>query len=374
MLVEIIASGTLLVLMIIYYYYEFMKLSNIKKSIKIRIAVTGSRGKSTTVRFLCDLFQKAGYRVLGKVTGTKPMLILPDGKTELIKRKGIVSILEQKRILLNRAKKIRPDILISEIMSVTPEYQKIETKLMITPDYYIITNIKEDHIGITGEDKNDICKVFLESAPKNSTILALEDEKKAFESTNLYTENIIFLEASKVEQYLQPGFEQTILFAKQMCRELGISDQILSQAISEYQFDEEVFFIKNLNKNTVIVNAFSANDVDSTWEIFQRIVKDYPEYKYIALFCTRTDKPERTQSWIQSFKTMKWEFDALLVLGPHFKSIKRGKYLFPLKKMTEEELLKLIYNDEKTLLFGFGNYVNSGERVVEFWNKQESSK
>jgi len=362
----------------IFYHLEAKKIVTIQEQIKIRIAVTGSRGKSTTVRFLTALFQEAGYNVLGKVTGTKPMLILPDGKTEIIKRRGIVSILEQKRVLLNRANKLQSDMLITEIMSVTPEYQKVETQQMITPNYYIITNVKNDHIGVTGDDKNEICKVFLASAPKNTIILTLEEEKDLCESTNLKTEGIIYLKKNQISEYeskinQQPGFEQTIRFGNKLCQEFGIPDQVLSSVISKFQFDEEVYFVKKLDKNKIIVNAFSANDEDSTKEIYNQLIKNYPKHKKIAIFCTRADKPERTSSWIKALRKQNWNFNILYVFGPHFNSIKRHTYSFPVKKLVINKLPELMENNENTLFFGFGNYVNSGQKIVNFWKKWESN-
>jgi poly-gamma-glutamate synthase PgsB/CapB len=377
MLIEIISSGTLLALLIIYYYLEFKRITSIKEKIGVRIAVTGSRGKSTTVKFLCALFQSAGYSVLGKVTGTKPLLILPNGQTEIIKRKGIVSILEQKKILLKRANEIKPDMLITEIMSVTPEYQKVETQLMITPHYYVITNIKNDHIGVTGNDKKEICNVFLSSAPKKTKILTLEEERPLFQSTKFDTEEIVYLkkidDMKNVEKsFFQPGFEQTIRFAIKFCQEFGISRKVLSSVISNFRFDEEVYFVKKIKKNNIIVNAFSANDVESTQEIYEKLKRDYSSHKKVAIFCTRADKPERTSSWIQALRKQDWEFDNLYVFGPHFNSIRWHTYPFPVKRLDKNKLSELMENGKNTLFFGFGNYVNSGQKIVDFWNRMET--
>ena len=372
MILTILFSGLLLILMMAYYYAEYKSVKNIQNRVKLRIAVTGSRGKSTTVRFLCFVLKKAGYSVLGKVTGTKPLLILPSGETEMIKRKGIVSILEQKRVLLRRAKEIEPDALITEIMSVTPEYQMVESKRIIDPHYYIITNVKNDHIGETGPDKESILKVFINSAPENAKIMLLEEEKPLFESSTIQNDQIIFIDNKGLEGLLkkkkyQPGFDQTIRFTKQICDELRISHEVLQDAISDYQFDEDVFFIKKISENSIGVNAFSANDIDSTKEIFSQIERDYPSHKKIGIFCTRSDKPDRTKSWMNTLKEDCWNFDQLLIFGPHFFSIKRQKYPFPIQRLSENQLSGMIEGSENTVYFGFGNYVKSGEIIANFW-------
>jgi poly-gamma-glutamate synthase PgsB/CapB len=375
-LVEILLSGALLSFLTIFYYIESRKISSIKKSIKIKIAVTGSRGKSTMVKFLCAVLTKAGYRVLGKVTGTTPMLILPDGEMQEIGRKGPVSILEQKKVLLKKAQEIKPDVLITEIMSINPEYQKVESKLLITPDYYLITNIKRDHIGVTGDNKEEIANVFLKSAPDNSRVLALESERHLLEQSINKSCNLSFINDTednineKLEK-LQPGFSNIVLFAKHICSELGIDEHVITEALSEYKFDNNVFSIKKLSEKVFSVNAFNANDVDSTHEIYNSIKIDYNDYKKIGIFCTRKDRPERTKSWIESLQKDPWDFDTVFVYGPHFNPINKRTYPFSIKKIEEKNFNEFFKRDEKKLFFGFGNYVQSGEKIVKVWNEMD---
>ena len=377
MLLEMISIGLLLGFLILFYSLEIRSISNIKKNIRIIIAVTGSRGKSTTVKLLWQLFQKAGYSTLAKITGTKPMLLLPNGDIEKIERNGIVSILEQKRVLLKRAAQIKPDVLITEIMSVTPEYQKVEAGLILTPNYYIITNVKNDHIGVTGENKKGILTVFLKSAPPDSRILAIEDEKQLYKRTGINSSNIQFLNTDDCQEYgqmekKQPGFLQSVMFAKKLCQDFGISEKIFQRVISDFKFDQEVFFKKKLKENIIVVNAFSANDVDSTKEIYHKTKAEYNNYKKVGIFCTRADKPERTKSWIDSLKKDEWDFDILFVYGTHFLPIKRRQYPFKVKKVDDTLLTDIHQVKEKTIFFGFGNYVGSGEKIVSFWNNMEN--
>ncbi|MFO7882406.1 MAG: Mur ligase family protein [Kosmotogaceae bacterium] len=376
MLTEVLVSGSLLVFLILFYHIESKIILSTKKKIKIKIAVTGSRGKSTTVKFLCAVLRKAGYRVLGKVTGTEPLLILPDGTIEKIERRGVASILEQKKVLLKKASEVNPDILVTEIMSINPEYQMVESRLLITPDYYIITNIKRDHLGVTGENKKEITEVFLKSAPVNAKILTLNSEKDLIESINTDSSNLSFLDdteeiGNNELEKKQPGFNKIVLFGKRMCEELGIAESVISETLSEYKFDKGVFSIKSIFEKVFAVNAFNANDVDSTYEIFNNIEENYKDYKKIGIFCTRKDRPERTKSWIESLQSDHWKFDSILVYGPHFLPIKRKKYPFPVDKLEETNLEKFFKRNEKTLFFGFGNYVDSGEQIVKVWNEME---
>jgi len=364
--------GLLLSALMVFYYFEHKRVVRIRKDIHSVISVTGSRGKSTTVKFLCALFQKAGFRVLGKVTGTQPLLIYPDGSCRRINRRGSASILEQKSVLLKKASIVKPEILISEIMSITPEYQKIECRNIINPDYYIITDVKDDHLGITGDNKKEIAEVFLSSAPENSKVFVLENEKGSFEPSQKRFKDIVFLQEDlkirdRLTDSVQPGFYQTLLFAKAMCEEFDIGIDLLEKTVEEYEFDDKVFFKREIGRGLIAINAFSANDVESTRYIYESFKADFEHYRKIGIFCTRGDKPDRTKQWIKSLQDDRWDFDELWVFGPNYSSIRRKKYDFSVIEINEKDFERIFSPEAETFFFGFGNFVGSGEKIVERW-------
>src|SRR5690349_10417614 len=61
-------------------------------TIQIRIHVTGTRGKSATVRLIAAAFRASGHRVVAKTTGTDPRLLLPDGTERPVRRWGAATI------------------------------------------------------------------------------------------------------------------------------------------------------------------------------------------------------------------------------------------------------------------------------------------
>lgn len=369
----LITVGLILFILTVFYYLEAYALKRIKRSIPLKIAVTGSRGKSTTVRFLCKLFKESGYKVLGKVTGSEPFLILPDGRYEQIIRKSRPSILEQKKVLMQKAKELKPDVLITEIMSVTPEYQEIESKNIIAPDIYIITNVKEDHIGVTGDDKVEIANAFIKAAPDRSKVYIPEEEADYFKESGKDIETIT--QKSHFRRYIgensQPGFFQTVRFAERIGKEKNIGSEKLVQAIRGFTFDTEVFFEKTIGGENIAVNAFSANDVESTKAIYEGLIARLDKtYELVGIFSTRSDKVNRTKQWIDSLKNDSWSFREMKVFGPHFSAIKRSRLPYNVTKLSEEDFESCFNNtQQKTAFFGFGNYVNSGEKVVNHWKE-----
>src|SRR5947209_3006146 len=87
------------------------------RAVPVRIHVAGTRGKSTTTRLIAAGLRAGGRRVLAKVTGSEPRLILPDGSEEAWPRRGPASVREQTR-LLARAAKLHADTVVVECMAI----------------------------------------------------------------------------------------------------------------------------------------------------------------------------------------------------------------------------------------------------------------
>lgn len=98
---------------------------NLKK-LKIRVNVNGIRGKSTITRLITAILKEAGYKVVGKTTGTAARILYwNQEEEEEIKRKPRgVSISEQIRVV-NKAAKVGAEALVCECMAVRPDYQKV---------------------------------------------------------------------------------------------------------------------------------------------------------------------------------------------------------------------------------------------------------
>src|SRR4030043_114997 len=84
-------------------YLERRALTRNARRIPLRVAVTGTRGKSTVTRMIAAALKEAGLPVLGKTTGSKPVLILPQGREKEITRRGLPTILEQKSFIRGAA-------------------------------------------------------------------------------------------------------------------------------------------------------------------------------------------------------------------------------------------------------------------------------
>jgi len=154
-------------LMLLWYFLEERRVSRVTRGVPIRIGVTGTRGKSSVTRLIAAALRASGRTVVAKTTGSRPMLIHADGTEELVDRPGPATILEQKK-LLALAFRERADAFVSEIMSVHPENQAVESSKILNINICAITNARVDHVEEQGGERSDVARALSMSIPRCS--------------------------------------------------------------------------------------------------------------------------------------------------------------------------------------------------------------
>jgi len=148
-----------ILIFLLFLIIEKIQLIGWINAIPLRIAVTGSRGKSSVVRLLASILREDGIKVLAKTTGAEAKYILPDGSESEIQRRGFPSIIEQVK-LLKKAARLKSDCIVAEVMSIHRENHYVESRQILKPHLVIITNVRQDHIDAMGKTKNEIAAVF----------------------------------------------------------------------------------------------------------------------------------------------------------------------------------------------------------------------
>ena len=68
-----------MILFFLYLIGERLALERSLRRIPLRIAITGTRGKTSLTRLLASILQEDGRRVIAKTTGSEAVILLPDG-------------------------------------------------------------------------------------------------------------------------------------------------------------------------------------------------------------------------------------------------------------------------------------------------------
>lgn len=126
--------------------------------IPLRILVTGTRGKSSTVRLIHAALTAGGIATLAKMTGTASRELDTSGIEHPTRRIGQVSILEMIETvhLSFRRDTPPPQAIVLECMAVSPDLIAMCADEIVKPQVTVITNALWDHLEEQGTTLQDI--------------------------------------------------------------------------------------------------------------------------------------------------------------------------------------------------------------------------
>jgi poly-gamma-glutamate synthase PgsB/CapB len=366
--------------------YERVVLNRLRNSIPLVVAVTGTRGKSSVVRMLASVLREAGDTVLAKTTGSQAQFVLPDGTTQDVPRRGIVSILEQKKVL-KKAVELRANCLVVEIMSIRPENHFVESQQILKPDIVLVTNVRRDHTEAMGETETEIASVLRLDLPPAASVYVPEEFRYLLDPPSPGVKSV---RISSVRQGCSEPLRATLKarqiteFAENLdlvasvVRDLGVPDDIVSRGIENARHDIGKFRVWTYRiggKRVFLVNAFAANDPDSTMRIYEKTRQTLAPAPalFTGLLNLRYDRPDRTVQWIEALqKNAPSHFKRLYVVGGHAHVVRRKvKTASVLTLSSPDEITNVIAEtmEEDGILFGFGNIGGAGRRLVEHWQR-----
>ena len=380
-------------LLLFYLLGERLLLARRVKKIPLRICVAGTRGKSSVTGLIAASLREAGFQVLAKTTGTKPVLILSDGQEKEIKRKGNPSLLEGKKVLKIAARH-QVNVLVSELMSIQPEYSFAESVQIFKPHILVTTNVRLDHLAQLGLTKKEIARSLAVSIPPFCTVFIPQEELLPVfrEVAEKVKSRIIpvaketyreFLRTQKEE--LPYEFEENLRLALAVSDFLGVKKELALEGISKAHPDFGHLKAWKAKAGAppmdfYLVSAFAANDPLSTKKILSKIEERIPlkKKRVIALLNLRKDRGDRTLQWAEALKKGHFQlFDQWSFIGAHAYALKRkmsstlkGKISI-LKETSAPEIMAQLTAMEKgqVVLVGLGNMAGAGQELVKYWAK-----
>lgn len=366
--------------------YERVVLNRLRNSIPLVVAVTGTRGKSSVVRMLASVLREAGDTVLAKTTGSQAQFVLPDGTVQDVPRRGIVSILEQKKVL-RKAVELRANCLVVEIMSIRPENHFVESQQILKADIVLVTNVRRDHTEAMGETETEIASVLRLDLPRAASVYVPEEFRSLLD---IPSPGMKPVRISSVRQGCSDPLRATLRapqiteFAENLdlvasvVRDLGVPDDIVTRGIENARHDIGKFRVWTYRiggKRVFLVNAFAANDPDSTMRIYEKTRQTLAAGPalFTGLLNLRHDRPDRTVQWIEALQqNAPSHFKSLYVVGGHAHVVRRKvKTASVLPPSSPDEITNVIAEtmEENGILFGFGNIGGRGRELVEHWQR-----
>ena len=205
-----------------------MAVRKAQQNIPLRILVTGTRGKSGTVRLLHTMFMGAGKPSYGKVTGTTAVELFPNGAEKPTVRWGAAGVSEMPEAVI-RAAKNQVDVGIFECMAITPSLISLVSRSHVLPHIVVIPSIRLDHLEEEGLTEIDIAQSVIESVATCDYVVTGETNPavvKVFEEF-CAREGITLVTASPGDTTpIVPGHHPTnVAVALEVGRIAGLSDE-----------------------------------------------------------------------------------------------------------------------------------------------------
>ena len=310
---------------------------NLEK-IPVRININGIRGKSTATRLTTAVLQEAGYKAIGKTTGTAARMFYwdQDEEKEIPRKPHGVSLKEQLEVIDEAAKR-GANALVCECMAVKPEYQKVYQHQMLKSTVTVIVNVLEDHLDEMGPTTRQIAWAFAETIPYNGIAVIPDCEftgffKKVAKSRNskCYVINDSEITQDYLDKFSYKLFDHNCAVALTVARALGIPDEVAYRGMLKAHPDPGALCVHDVEQGAIFVNGFAANEPASTFDILNVLVEDgYDCSEPILLMNCRRDRVDRTYQFVRDF--LPYVPNAhILVMGegtrPCVRAYKKGKF------------------------------------------------
>ena len=398
----LIIIAALLALLFSYLLFERLLIDRRLRRVKLRIAVTGTRGKSSVTRLIAAALRESGRRVVAKTTGSAAMIILPDGSEEEIPRVGPPSILENKSIL-RLAARHKADALVSEMMSITPECLRVEVRKLLKPELLVITNVRLDHREEQGYARPEIARsLSVALSPDCAVLVPKEDVLPELEQAAAKVgAKIIRLSGDDglkipedISALIPMEFEENIRLALAAAGFCGVERAVAWRGMAGARPDLGGIRVYRAKIGSppvpwLLVSAFAANDPDSSrlaLAKLQGLTRSFPG-KRRAILNLRDDRGDRTVQWLAALRDGFFnEFNRVVLVGsPAVAALRRkarrigkkvrmpARHISVLGERSPEKITAAMAAESGSapggIIIGLGNMGGLGRGLVEYWER-----
>jgi poly-gamma-glutamate synthase PgsB/CapB len=352
------------------------------RRIPIRIHVNGTRGKTSVTLMIAGAFRRAGIRTLAKTTGGRPCLVLPDGTEEVIRRRSPANVLEQMAVV-RRAAALGAEALVVECMALDPALQKVTERRMIQATIGVVTNVRPDHFEVMGPSLEDVARALTGTVPKGGALvlgharfLALFTDAAVARGTRVVIAG--GAAGSEPNGSSSSSFGDNIAIARAVCREAGMDERHVDRFLEEDAGRwgaKEAATLRRGGRTLHLVDAFGANDVESTRLVLDRVLeaRDLPR-PLVALYNNRADRPLRMKSFAEALRGGQG-YDRVAVTGEgsflawsRFRKTVPSDRLIRLPGRTTDAVLDRLVErvaEREFTIVGIGNEQGLGKSLVQ---------
>ena len=361
--------------------------------VPVRVHVNGTRGKSSVTRLIAAGLRAGGMRTFAKTTGTMARIIWPDGSEADVYRVGRPNIIEQTRIV-RRAVESGAEAMVIECMAVSPELQPIAELRLIRSTVGVITNARADHLDVMGPTVDDVALALAETAPRNGHLFTAERARAHLiervaraRGSEMHITDEATASASELSGFSYFEHAENLALALAVCGHLGVARDVSLAGMHRARPDPGAlrrYTVRSGAKTVTFVNAFAANDPDSTLLIWQRLGLEQSEagVKRIVLANCRDDRLQRSGQIAEFIsRSVRVDHAVLTGLGTElvaYQAVQKGlarDRITDLGGRVAEDVYEHVLNlvEDRATVVGIGNIVGLGEEIVMHFSNRAVS-
>jgi len=365
-----------------YGVYERRRHERHLARIPVRVHVNGTRGKSSVTRLIAGGLRASGRRVFAKTTGTMARMIDPEGREIDVYRVGRPNIIEQTRVI-RRAAEAGADVLVVECMAVSPELQPVTELRLVQSTVGVITNVRADHLDVMGPSVDDAAEALAQTLPLGGHAFTAERERVPFlervarrRGTTLQVVDDAGVTGAELAGFSYFEHAENVALALAVCGHLGVDRARALAGMQAAAPDPGVlrrYTVRSGAREVEFVNAFAANDPDSTLLIWRRLERREPGVRRIVLANCRADRIQRSGQ-IAELVGRRLDPDLVVLTGAGtalvaWQAVRHG---LPADRIRDfggydaervyEHVLDLV--ETRGVVVGIGNIVGLGEEIV----------
>lgn len=383
----------ILAILLLFGVWEYrLHLRNLRR-VPLRIHVNGTRGKSSVTRLIAAGLRASGVTTCAKTTGSRPRMILENGSEYTVQRQGRANIIEQLRAVGVAARR-NSQALVVECMALNPALQELSEKSMIKSSIGVITNVRADHLDVMGPAVEDVARALTGSIPRRGTIVTSETDpallKILQQGADLRGATLVCTtpDGVGVTEEDMLGFSyvehpENVALALKVCELAGADRKLAIGGMHSAEPDIGALRIVHLAfyaKEIAFINAFAANDPDSSLFIWDRVVSLFPgDLQRVAILNCRADRGPRSVQLGEILPKMQ-KLDRALLTGSGTRmaleaALKGGIHpekIIEMENARPEDIFeRSVAQIGKTgMIFGMGNVVGLGNAIVEYFQNR----
>lgn len=393
---EVVVTAVLWCLLVGYFFIEYVLHLRTLARIPVRIHVNGTRGKTSCTRLIAAGLRAGGKRVCAKTSGTIASVTDELGHEFPVFRFSQPNIIEQMRVMRHVAK-ASPDAVVFECMALQPRFQSLTETHMIRSTHGVITNARHDHLDIMGPGGKDVAVALSGSTPVKGKLFTCEQQYfDTFEraandrSTDLRQvgdDAVAAITDEDLRDFKYREHAENVALSLAVCQSLGVSREDAMRGMANLEPEPGATQVCRLmfhGRELIFVNAFAANDPESTRSIWERVTGRYgPEdgYQRIAVVNCRADRPQRSHQI--AIAAADWsETDHFIVIGTGTiiflrEALKKG---IPPERITVEESVPmreviesiLERSGRRAVIVGMANIKDGGREIARYFGNRAS--